>query len=48
MKLDLPEAFGPISTFSGVNSMSWLSGPNERKLFSFKLLKNLLMFSAGE
>ena len=31
MKFDLPEAFGPISTFRGVSSISGLCGPNDKK-----------------
>src|ERR1035437_7093743 len=43
MKFDFPEAFGPMTTFNGVNSIALPSGPNDRKLFSFRLRRNALI-----
>jgi hypothetical protein len=43
MKFDFPHAFGPINTFNGVSSTSWPSGPNDRKLVNFRLLRNALI-----
>jgi hypothetical protein len=37
MRFDLPEAFGPISTFSGSSVISPLSGPKESKFSRCKV-----------
>jgi hypothetical protein len=42
MRFDLPEAFGPISTFSGSSVISPLSGPKESKFCSCKVRRSFL------
>jgi hypothetical protein len=46
MRFDLPEAFGPISTFSGSSVISSLSGPKESKFCSCKVRISFLPSTA--